>query len=124
MCKKLQCNSTLILNYIKFGVVYLWGRQLHNDYRITSYRDVKSLLHKPLFCLLVLNIPNELLISRYDEDNIGAIDGSKLMKKLGITLADHKAASSTDNVEMPAMMAPRPMSKPTPARDRKLLKNF
>ena len=36
---------------------------------------------------------------RYDDENIGVIDGSKFMKKLGISLADK--GSSTGRVDVP-----------------------
>lgn len=37
---------------------------------------------------------------RYDEENAGVIDGSKFMKKLGISLTDHKA-SATGRMNIP-----------------------
>ena len=54
-----------------------------------------------------------LYICRYDEDNIGVIDGSKFMKKLGISLSDHKA-SSTARMDIPVNTDGRIITPPQP----------
>ncbi|XP_067932216.1 EF-hand calcium-binding domain-containing protein 6-like [Watersipora subatra] len=56
----------------------------------------------------------ERLWQKYDDENIGVIDGSKFMKKLGISLADAKA-SSTGNVELPVMLSQEAVSPTPPA---------